>query len=145
MASSDHYGVYVAAVVGRGTGRQMLTGRKNRGPYVGMLDLIGGTPEAGESRDATLVREVAEETGATVSHIGSWHSFDLRVDRASDGSPVRFRHRGDWCEAELAGVAAPTKDDEDIDDLHWLPLDDWQSRDDLSPPLRCVLAALSAR
>jgi 8-oxo-dGTP pyrophosphatase MutT (NUDIX family) len=140
---SWHYGVYAAAVVPSPTGPQVLTGRKNRGPYTGMLDLVGGAPEPGEDLDATLAREIVEETGAAISHTGPWRTFDLVVRSASDGRAIRLRHRGDWREAQLDGVTAPTKTDEDIDDLHWLPLDQWQTRDDLSAPLRHVLAALT--
>jgi ADP-ribose pyrophosphatase YjhB (NUDIX family) len=141
-APTWHFGVY-AAVVDKIDGvAKMLTVRKNRGPYNGMLDLPGGSPEPGEDRDTTLAREIDEETGASLVRVGQWRTFDVRVDRASDGRPIQFRHHGQWREAELANVSAPTKDDEDVDGLYWLPLADWDDRTDLSAPLREVLTAV---
>lgn len=140
-----HYGVYATAVIDTPAGPQILTGRKNRGPYAGMLDLIGGSPEPGEDRDETLRREVIEETGATISQAGHWRAFDLTVGQASDGTPIQFRHVGCWCETQLDGVSAPTKLDEDVDGVHWLPVDGWDRRNDLSAPLRAVLAELTSQ
>lgn len=57
-----HFGIY-------GLIRQddkILLIRKARGPYLGMLDLPGGSPENQESCEETLVREIKEETGFEV-------------------------------------------------------------------------------
>lgn len=137
---SWHRGVYGACV----RGGELLTVRKIRGPYTGMLDLPGGSPEPGEDRAATLDREIAEETGGRVEVAGPWRDFALSVRRASDGRPLAFRHHGFWREVELSGVTAPTTTEEDVDGLHWLPLAQWRGRDDLSAPVRAVLEQIDA-
>ena len=66
------------------------------------------------------------------------------MDRASDGRAIQFRHHGLWRDVDLIGVTAPTKTDEDVDGLHRLPITGWHERDNLSAPLRAVLADLTA-
>lgn len=139
-----HHGVYAAAIIDTPDGPRMLTVRKTRGPYTGMLDLPGGAPEPGEDRDITLARELTEETGGTIGHAGPWRTFDINVHHASDGRSIQFRHHGHWRQAKLSDVTAPTKTDEDVDGIHWLPLGGWQQRDDLSAPLRAVLQELTS-
>ena len=55
----EYYGVY-------GIWRQnglIVAIRKGRGPYLGMLDLPGGSPQPGETSGETLERELQEECG----------------------------------------------------------------------------------
>ncbi len=40
---------------------------KARGPYEGMYDLPGGSPEEGETNEETFIREIKEETGLEVT------------------------------------------------------------------------------
>lgn len=138
-----HHGVYAAAVTDTPAGPRLLTVRKTRGPYTGMLDLPGGAPEPGEDRHKTLARELTEETGGTIHQSGAWRTFDIKVSHASDGRPIQFRHHGHWCETQLTDVSAPTKTDQDVGGLHGLALDDWHTRDDLSAPLQAVLGELT--
>jgi 8-oxo-dGTP pyrophosphatase MutT (NUDIX family) len=73
---------------------QIVTVLKSRGPYRDLLDLPGGSPEGTETPEQTLVRELDEELGATVTRIGPWRTFTLQVTRSSDGVPIDFRHSG---------------------------------------------------
>lgn len=41
--------------------------KKTGGPYINRYDLPGGTPEDGEEMADTVVREIQEETGLTVT------------------------------------------------------------------------------
>jgi 8-oxo-dGTP pyrophosphatase MutT (NUDIX family) len=86
----EHYGVY-------GIWRQnglVVAIRKGRGPYLGMLDLPGGSPQPGEAAIETLERELREECGITRVSVSSWHAFDFQVDKSSFGEPIEFHHRG---------------------------------------------------
>jgi inorganic pyrophosphatase len=59
QVTKSHFGVY--GVIIR-NGRILLI-KKARGPYTGMYDLPGGSPEHGEDSLTTLKREIREETG----------------------------------------------------------------------------------
>lgn len=64
-----HLGIY-GIILKKGS---ILLVHKSRGPYTGLLDLPGGTPEHGESVIQTLAREIQEETGVI---IGATSLFD---------------------------------------------------------------------
>ncbi|MBY6036433.1 NUDIX domain-containing protein [Fictibacillus nanhaiensis] len=59
-----HKGIYAICLNENG---QLLVVKKCGGPYKNRLDLPGGTPEERESELETVVREVLEETGYTLS------------------------------------------------------------------------------
>lgn len=132
-----HEGVY-AAIVNMIDGHScLLTVRKTRGPYTGLLDLPGGSPEPGESREVTLQRELDEEIGTTAAACGPWRWFELHVDRDSHGRPIEFHHRGWWCRADLTGQPQPQKA-QDVDGLNWCRLDDPRAMKELSPLARFI-------
>lgn len=68
--------------------------RKGRGPYLGMLDLPGGSPQLGETAIETLERELQEECGINKVVVSSWHAFDFQVEKSSSGEPIEFHHHG---------------------------------------------------
>lgn len=102
------YGIWFAA-----DGRVPLI-RKSRGPYSGLLDLPGGTPEVGEAPEQTLRRELTEECGVTEAHVRSWHEFDLVVVRDSSGHPIDFRHSGLIAVLDVSQAPSPVRDVEDV-------------------------------
>ena len=154
------YGVFLEAA-------QVLVIRKSRGPYTGLLDLPGGTPEPDETHDQTLARELLEETGGRLqARLGPWHDFAFCVAVASDGTRVGYDHRGRFARVQIEGVAADlpvlgphdSPPDlsgagalgglgarpivEDVAGLGWLPLASWSARADLSSALRAALQTL---
>lgn len=88
--------------------------RKARGPYTGLLDLPGGAPDAGETPAQTLRRELLAECGVDVESRGSWHPFDLRTTRDSRGEPIDFRHRGLIAAVRVTGDVQSVRDVEDV-------------------------------
>ena len=59
MVTRAHLGVY--GIIRKDN--QILLIKKSRGPYTGLYDLPGGSPEEGETPQVTLTREIKEETG----------------------------------------------------------------------------------
>ena len=134
-----HFGVYGVVI----QESRLLTVRKARGPYTGLLDLPGGSPNPGETRDEALIRELREETGGDPTQFGTWHRFEILVDRGSVGQPIEFRHRGEWRSVTLTDIHCGRPAFEDVVDLEWIELSTWEDRDDLSAALMSVLRALS--
>ncbi|MFD1722921.1 NUDIX domain-containing protein [Amnibacterium endophyticum] len=101
---TSHFGIYgVLLQQGR-----LVTVRKSRGPYEGLLDLPGGTPEAGESPWQTLRRELIEEVGARLISAQEWRTFALHVVRSSRGVPINGWHRGRVARVRATGRADVT-------------------------------------
>jgi ADP-ribose pyrophosphatase YjhB (NUDIX family) len=101
----------VGAIIHDRVGRLLLV-QRGRDPGRGLWSIPGGRVEPGESEDAALRREVAEETGLTV-HVGRLAG---RVHRpAPDGSVYDI---GDYV-CEVLGDASPVAGD-DADDVRWV-------------------------
>lgn len=60
-----HTGVY-GLILNRNN--EVLLIKKTRGPYKGLLDFPGGTPDFDETLEQTLERELLEETGLKINH-----------------------------------------------------------------------------
>lgn len=131
-----HFGVY-AYVERAGT---LLTVRKTRGPYTGLLDLPGGAPEPGETRSEALRREVMEECGAELVTCSGWRQLSLRVRQDSEGTPIDFHHEAAWVAATVTGGSSPRS--VDTAGTEWADLR--AGRDRLSPLVRAVMARVMA-
>ena len=136
----EHFGVYGVHV----DADRLLTVRKSRGPYTGLLDLPGGTPEDDESRSQTLERELTEETGGRILARGPWRSFDLHVGATSNGERIDYHHTAVWCVVGLVDVDRSIAPFEDVEELVWVHVDGWRDRDDLAAPVREVLERIEA-
>ncbi|MFF3914385.1 NUDIX domain-containing protein [Streptomyces sp. NPDC001852] len=106
-----HAAIGVGAVVLSDQG--VLLGRHHRGT----LELPGGTVEAGESLEATVIRELAEETGLIarpddITLLGTLVDHVEHVVRVTVGALVNAWH----------GRPA-TQPDESVGDWSWYPLD----------------------
>lgn len=110
MPTTQHVGVYG---IWRDEGSLVLV-RKARGPYTGLLDLPGGSPEPGETIEATLARELHGETGVELVAHAEPRSFSVHVGRDSRGGPIDLQHRGWIAEVEVRGHLRLDIVDEDV-------------------------------
>ncbi len=94
-------------------GRLLLV-RRGRPPAVGEWSVPGGRVEAGEAVRAAVVREVAEETGLTVT-VGEFLGWVERLDAEHHFVILDFR----------VDVADPdaTQAGDDATDVAWVPTD----------------------
>ncbi|WP_427895829.1 NUDIX domain-containing protein [Kribbella sp. GL6] len=118
IATLYHFGVYARI---RAAGRILLV-RKTRGPYAGLLDLPGRSPEPGESWTQTLERELHEELGVRRSVVGEFTEFSLRVRRTSAGLPIDFRHRGVFADSPGPADLSATVQSPDTNGAEWFDL-----------------------
>jgi ADP-ribose pyrophosphatase YjhB (NUDIX family) len=95
MEKIEHFGVY--GLVFNTDNSKILLVKKTRGPYTGLFDLPGGTPEAGESLIQTLYREFLEEVGVKPTKISDWKNLDFKVSKSSTGEAINFHHKASVC------------------------------------------------
>lgn len=135
----EHYGVY-------GIWQQsglIVAIRKGRGPYLGMLDLPGGSPQPGEVAIETLERELREECGVNNVVVSSWHAFDFQVEKSSSGEAIEFHHRG---LIALAIVREEVHFVENVEDVESVELIDPRQHEveEFTPALAYALALLDS-
>lgn len=126
MRSTHHFGVYG---LWRDDGKVVLV-RKTRGPYTGLLDLPGGSPEPGETAEETLERELREEVGVVLTDVQNALSFSIHVEADAVGQAIDFTHEG-WI-AEVQ-VACPVRSDIHSEDVAGVVLAEGLAREVLSP------------
>jgi 8-oxo-dGTP diphosphatase len=102
-------------------GRVLAARRTRPSAAAGRWEFPGGKVEAGETPDAALVREIAEELGVTVAVtgwlagdalIGATHVLTVAVGTLVDGEPEPTEHD------ELRWLSAA-----ELDDVDWLDPD----------------------
>lgn len=114
-----HYGVYGRII----EARRVLLVRKTRGPYKGLLDVPGGTPQSGESRHETLSRELLEEVGGEIASRSSWHSCAFTVEHSSEGDLLQFHHNAHWADVTLVSPPDLRYFSDDTGGAQWFDLD----------------------
>lgn len=101
--------------------QEILLIKKTRGPYKGLFDLPGGTPEFHETFEQTLEREVLEETGFHV--VKSRQETTLLNVFETPGA--FWRHVAIIYEAEVAAqVAQQVIEGQDSAGSLWLPIEE---------------------
>ena len=85
-----HIGVYGILI----EDDKILLIKKANGPYKGKLDLPGGSLKHGERPEDTLIREMKEETGLTITSYGINNSDSVTIDWNFDGDDVSTHHIG---------------------------------------------------
>ncbi len=107
-------------------GDKVLLIVKKRGPYTGMYDLPGGSPEPGESEEETLKREIQEETGCTpLDYSGRQEQTVIFTNYAEkNGRPGCLQHTGILYRCHIEGKPDETISDLDSDGALWIKIDD---------------------
>lgn len=135
----DHTGVYGIATID--SARKMLVVRKARGPYSGLFDLPGGSPEKNETSIETLTREVREETGLDVQNFSLVGNATIHVQYFEGGQQIYLNHRAIFFSViEFISVNAFDSDEtrEDVAGFRWFAIDDLNARNS-SPLVQCAL------
>jgi 8-oxo-dGTP diphosphatase len=100
--------------------RHVLLVKRGHAPLLGEWSLPGGSVEVGETLEEAVVREVAEETGLTVSVGPVIEVFD-RIQRSADGLiEYHFVIVDYLCHPVAGSLAAAT----DAADARWVPASD---------------------
>ena len=118
IVTRTHKGIY--AYIGQDD--QVMLIKKKRGPYTGMYDLPGGSPENGETEAETLKREIKEETGCNLL------SFENRQQKIvvfddfmeDDGQPGCLVHTGVLFDCKVDGKPDQTISDLDSNGALWI-------------------------
>ena len=93
---------------------KILLIKKARGPYTNLFDLPGGGIEFGETPEQALIREMAEETGLSVTNyrLSFCDSVCFKHDVTSDGSVEELHHIGIFYDIVVEdGVAIKSESD----------------------------------
>ena len=109
---------------------RILVIKKARGPYTGLYDSHGGSPEPGETPELTLIREVKEETNCDVV---DYVFLEEKTIIFSDFTPQSgktgvLQHTGILFQANVTGK--PTKQGDGLDSKGavWICVDDLNSK-----------------
>ena len=119
----SHFGVY-GLVINK---ESILMIKKPRGPYTGMYDLPGGTPEDGETNVQTLKREFLEEAGIEVRNPEKIHNgFSEFAYRSSSGIMKKYTHEAAYYSVEYRPDSKIKADADGHDSLgsEWVAIED---------------------
>ncbi|TVQ85530.1 MAG: NUDIX domain-containing protein [Micavibrio sp.] len=123
----SHFGVY--ALIFNEEKDKVLLIKKARGPYTGMFDLPGGSPEPTELLEETLYREIKEETDCDVTHAVQIGGVSAKFHyRKNSGEEAILRHLGVVYKTEIAGTPKVDADGEDSNGCVWLNICDLNNK-----------------
>jgi len=116
----SHFGVYGLITNDK---KKVLLIKKARGPYTGMYDLPGGSPEPKELLEEILKREINEETGCIVTKCKQLGAFSTLFEYKKEAEDGLLRHLGVIYLTEIEGQPRTDADGEDSNGCVWLELD----------------------
>ena len=95
---------------------------KIRGPYTGMYDLPGGSPENDETEEETLKREIKEETGCDLLAFDNRQQKMVVFDEFTedDGKAGCLVHTGILFDCKVGGMPDKTISDLDSNGALWI-------------------------
>lgn len=119
--TKTHFGVY-GSVIENG---KILLIKKARGPYTGLYDLPGGSPEQGETYMETLKREILEETGCLVikAENGCFKSIIFSDFTAASGEKGVLQHNAVLYDVQIKGTPKTTGDGLDSNGAIWVDIE----------------------
>ena len=103
---------------------QILVIKKARGPYTGLYDLPGGSPEMGETELQTVVREIKEETNCeAVSCEKLTTTTILFSDFTKEyGQTGVLQHTGSLYRVDVSGTPSAAGDGLDSNGALWMDI-----------------------
>lgn len=99
---------------------EILVARRAKAPGQGMLDMVGGFIDLGESGEKAMCREIHEETGLTPSATDIRYIFSLPNRYPFSGIIV---HTVDMFFEYRVEGRPEVKAMDDVADLQWMPID----------------------
>ena len=121
FVTRTHRGIYGSVR----RGKQILLIRKARGPYTGLYDLPGGSPEEGETPEETLAREIQEETGCVVTKSDFLYEKTIFFSDFTPASGEKgcMQHTGLIFSADISGEPTLSGDGLDSGGAEWVDTD----------------------
>ena len=109
---------------------KMLLIKKARGPYTGLYDLPGGSPEDGETPEQTLVREVKEETNCDVISCSFLEEKTIIFSNFTkeSGKTGVLQHTGVLFIVQVNGMPTEQGDGLDSNGAEWVPISQLSSQ-----------------
>lgn len=125
-----HLGVY--GVIKKDN--KILVIKKARGPYTGLYDLPGGTPEGDETPEETLAREIKEETNCDITDKTNKRTCIVLFNRFTRESGLTgcLQHTGILFDVAVQGDPATTGDGLDSNGAVWVDINTL-SKENASP------------
>lgn len=136
--TKTHFGIYGAVI----RNDEILLIKKARGPYTGMFDLPGGSPEQGESCLQTLKREIKEETGCTVVKAQNERQKTIIFSdfTVASGETGVLQHQAILFDVEISGEPQTCGDGLDSNGAVWVKIADLNAKN--ATPYALIAAGL---
>ncbi len=104
---------------------KILVIKKARGPYTGLYDLPGGSPEPGETVEQTLIREIKEETNCDVLEFDNIREKTIIFSdfTKESGEVGCLQHTGVLFDVKITGKPSESGDGLDSNGAVWIDID----------------------
>lgn len=119
--TKTHFGIYGIC---RHENKILLI-KKARGPYTGLYDLPGGSPEENETFEETLIREIKEETNFSVTQITNQRQLSVIFSdfTPQSGKKGVLKHDAVLFDVTVEGEISQDGDGLDSNGAVWIDID----------------------